>query len=723
MDKGTKASLAFFAVAAGGGAYMWWKGKQMARPPLNSAAKSGATLVQVTTSRIELIPPKLMSVSQVSRAKVELINVANRLYKPTLPTFSLLAKNIDESRLHKGLLGKIVGAYWGYSHTKVWYMTRCGQYHPFDDTAQWLARNVGHHFSKENYKKHMAKDTGYWPIAVHASFSEARLTKNPPSDYKHYRRLTSLDRTFPNWSMPFGGYTSVFGQGGVVHGSYKKGGNIYTGDCWMNIGSRRRIAYDSALATHSSCSPDHDKYLNDYPKKFIFGQWADFFDTKGNFDGNAVARSIVLSRGYKYTGGPAEDRKVWAEVVEQNRQFLQVKLPNPVSSITMLDLMSGYPGRIWGKVQTIDRAKATYNINKIPKEFVDLLYKSNITKEENTTSIKKEFNKQLEQYYACGYNLVNTVLDVLIDRGHPDLEHEFPSFVKHCNWWFIAPPDKTMLRYVLDKDGELVRMPRLSDIGASPAGLYDISSADLVDYVMKITPRPGTIPPWLDKGPCWMWPKTLGQLTPHGAPATPPLSLALRSSEISKWSSWGTSATYLLQCVNDAVYDYVMNAAGGALSNAAVDVAKEVSAEWVKSLSADMLSKLEDDLGSAYRGVKKLASEIATFASVVENVNLATSLNDVIGLVPIGSINIYDTLKKYLVDSVDGVSDTVLNPLKNRLTNQLDELRSWGWQDDLLGDFSSLGSKFGSVRDARSNFGFDYNPIDDRLPPGVKGFW
>jgi hypothetical protein len=638
--------------------------------------------------------------------------VATSIYKPTLPTFKEVSGLSNEPRMNSGLLGKLVSAYWAYSQTRLWYMTHCKQYHPFDETTQWLARDAsygGHDMNKAHYKELMKTDRGTWPVGVPRAFLMNRFEGENPSKFNQYRRYTSLDQTFPNWSMPFGGFDCVRTQASLKHSNTASGAG-YKNSCWTYCGWRRPSGGSTSGCVPKMCprplptrwfSPinwdiktERTAAYFTYREPFVVGKM---------FDGQVVSNQIVATRGYKYQDGAWEDDKAFAGIVE--KYTYNVGVP----------AIGGYPGRIWGKISIPERMNARYLI-KVPKDFSSKYSLANKATKEDSKNVEDKFIKELHRYYHRGYNLVNTCLDILIDRKHFDLEKEFPKFVKHCNWWWIFPPNKAMLATIKDKDGELVRMARFADIGGGNMGLSDVKSEYLVDYVMKLTPPPGTIPPWEDKGPLWLWPSTAGQMRLTGAPTIPyqpaPGSYItggsdyLRSAETNAWSSWNNMFEYMLTTLNEAIYSYVMKEAGGAIGG----YVTKTAAAWAENVGIDILEQLQDKLGSSFGGVMELGSKVAAFAGLVENIDIADSLNKTIKQSFEGTgLNAYDLLKKYLKGAVDGMNPEDLRRVRNMLDLGMSELRSWGWHDDLIGELGSVGSTYGDrgIKAIKSKYGYN----------------
>jgi hypothetical protein len=638
--------------------------------------------------------------------------IIKTISKPVLPTFKEVSGFSNEPRMNSGLLGKLVAAYWAYAQTRLWYMTRCKQYHPFDDTPQWLARDAahgGHDMDKAHYKELMKTDRGTWPIGVPRSFILNRFEGENPSKFNKYQRYNSLDLTFPNWSMPFNGFDCVRTQASLKHAHIASGAGYKTG-CWTRCGWRRPFGSSHTGCVPAMCPrPLPTRWFADINWKIKTERTSSYFTnyepfTIGKkFDGQVISNQLVVTRGYKYQDGPWEDDKAFAGIVEKN--YYKVGLP----------IIGGYPGRIWGKVSASDRAAARYLI-KVPQDFSKRYSLSNKATKEDEKSVSDKFIKELHRYYHRGYNLVNTCLDILIDRKHFDLEKEFPKFVKHCNWWWILPPNKAMLSNVRDKDNEIIRMPRFSDIGGGNMGLGDVTSEYLVSYVMKLTPPPGTIPPWEDKGPLWLWPSTAGQMTLIGAPTIPYQPAAgsyitgdgnyLRSSATNAWNSWNNMFEYMLAALNEAIYEYVMQEAGGAIAGQVTKTA----AAWAENLGIDILEQLQDKLGGDLGGIMDLGSKVAAFAGLVENIDIADSLNKTIKKSFEGTaLNTYDLLKKYLKGTVDGMFPDELRKARELLDTGMSELRSWGWHDDLIGELGSVGSRYGDngIKALKSKYGYN----------------
>lgn len=687
---------ALAAVTVGGVVYHLSKKTPGNSNALQAVLSKDKSKVIVIESIQKIAPLDQAALDKAFAAKI------NTISRPIIPIFKEVSGLSNEPRMNSGLLGKLVAAYWAYSQTRLWYMARCKQYHPFDDTPQWLARSAshgGHYMEKAHYHELMKTDRGTWPIGVPTAFLRNRFDGSNYSSFNTYQRYVSLDRAFPNWSMPFGGFNCVYSQGGMRHGGTR------WGKCFLYCGWRRPMGTSTSDCAQDVCPrPLPTDWFSYIDTKHRFNRSAAYYIDKEPFaigkvfSGNDIARSMVATRGYKYQSGAWEDDKAFAGVVEKE-YFL---------------INNGYPGRIWGKVSSAEREAAKYLI-KVPSDFARKFSRANIAKKKDDDTIEIKFSKELRSYYNRGYNLVKTCLDILIDRKHFDLEKEFPEFVKHCNWWWILPPKKSMLITVKDKDGDNVRMPRLSDIGGGNMGLAGVDSKYLVDYVMKLTPPPGTIPPWEDKGPLWLWPSTSGQMRLTGAPTIPfaptgtifkPTGEYLRSSKTDKWSSFNNFIEYALATFNEAIYSYVVKEAGGVVEGY---VTKTI-ASWAENLGIDVLEKLQKQLGSSFDGIMDFGTKIASFAGMVENIDIADDLTKAIRNEFSGTnLNTYELLKKYLIDTVDGVTRSRLDQTRQMLDIALAEMREWGWSDDLIGELGSVGSDFGNkgIKTIRSDYGYN----------------
>ena len=592
------------------------------------------------------------TLTEAERFRLELKIAARRrnaslMVKPMLPTLQTTGKFVMESRGPTGLLGKLVAAHWTYTHARLWYMTRCQQLHFSDDTPMWLTRGTSNQYkSRSWYLDKMKTDRGDWPIGVAASLAARRFPSRTNVNTKYMRRL-SLERAFGHWSAPFGGYYSVWEQIGTE---------------FVASGNNKPKRVPRGVRNEGSAGSDHidwfDAVLGDRYKV-----------ESDSFDGSLYVNQMKIHHGYKVRLKYGSDS--FADIEEKEISLIG---------------NSGYPWRVWGMVSQADRKSATYRM-KIPNSFRKAFSDGRVATDEK--DIDKAFHGALRRYYDYGYNLVNAVLSTLIERGVIDVASEFPSFARHCNWWWILPPTKDFAYG--DTDGvEFVRYPKFADIGHADLGLADYTNQQLVDYVMSITPPPGTVAPWDDKGPLWLWPQETGKLTPCRAPLwASEYDKSFMRSTVSGWNFWDNIVVYASGALNNAAYDYVMGAAGSAAS----EFASTIASEWLTSVSSEILGKLESQLGKAFSEVMAAASQVATWAGVVSNVKdqfvgqLRSVANEYDAFAALDSYTAAianDVASVARLDDLAGRLDTAMGPLR----------RSWGYADDLFGDMAALQDRW-----------------------------
>jgi hypothetical protein len=194
---------------------------------------------------------------------------------------------------------------------------------------------------------------------------------------------------------------------------------------------------------------------------------------------------------------------------------------------------------------------------------------------------------------------------------------------------------------------------------------------------------------------------------PEGGPGFNPLTTNnyLRSTATSKWNSWNNFVEYALATFNEALYSYVVKEVGGA----AEGYITKTIATWAENIGVDVLGRLQEQLGSSFDGIMKLGTEVAAFAGMIENIDIADDLTKAIRNEFSGTnLNTYDLLKKYLVDAVDGVNPSNLRQTRQLLDVALEEMREWGWSDDLIGELGSVGTDYGNrgIKTLRSKYGY-----------------
>jgi hypothetical protein len=182
-------------------------------------------------------------------------------------------------------------------------------------------------------------------------------------------------------------------------------------------------------------------------------------------------------------------------------------------------------------------------------------------------------------------------------------------------------------------------------------------------------------------------------------------NIYLRSTKTDKWSSFNNFVQYALATFNEALYSYIIKEAGGV----AESYFTKTIASWAENIGVDVLGKLQDQLGSSFDSIMKLGTAVATFAGMVENIDIADGLTKAIRNEFSGTnLNTYDLLKKYLVDAVDGANPDDLRLTRQKLDLALSEMRDWGWSDDLIGELGSVGSAYGNdgIKTLKSKYGY-----------------
>jgi hypothetical protein len=602
VDKGTKASLAFFAVAAGGGAYMWWKGKQMARPPL-----TGSLTVQTPNGPVVVRPVKVNISSTITDVLTpeEKLRLGSKLVLQKVPVkiklnaiYRLRDKiNLDYMR-SDGLLGKISAQHYNSEHSRLFYMTRCGASSWDDDTPRWKTR-TNQRIGKDDVAKILKNPESYGVVINNKHYAsrwnpDNKIEQSPT--YKDtYRRGYGCETTFSNWSAP------VWFD-------------------WIN----RPFPYASKPRRQ-------DEVMQAYENTFFLGR-TDF----GTYMTRALGSDIFSSHtnpGYYDKGSDTFDL------------YTKVK---PAKRYKLWTL----PWREFNGVSYADRMHATYRIKPVLGRT-------------GTTA------KAVKEYYTQGYYLVRAVLDVLCARG--EYAGDFPGFAEHCTWWMIPQPTKDLL----------AKNPDLTSIGGGVTGLADTSSAALVKYVMAITPKPGTIAPWEDKGPLWLWPESTGYMRPQS-------SLGLMPNRSSaKYDQLGQMVIGLTTSITSSV----ASSLGGVINIAAeaINFLVSVGGAWLSEGVAMLFNVLEKVLDSkAFEIAKKILTEVYSVAS-----DIATFINaeSMVGPIVTGS-NLPTTLGSYLGALTDGATGDYLNRLQSEAQSQIDVLRrNWNWADDLIGETASAGNR------------------------------
>lgn len=549
--------------------------------------------------------------------------------KQKRPTLALANLVQLDNLRSEGLLGRLVSQYWAGARARAWYQVRCGSLTWDDDSPTWSQREK--QLITDGERKERLKLPSWYGVAIRNKDFLDRWNGGNSKSSK-WRRRYSLEATFSNWSAPpwFGWYNSMFfgaGQNAVDASPGRWGG--------------KRQSYDFHGTVWFSGQQEapygfYPSNLGNQPS--FLGETCKFSDMM-----NAVKDAYIF-HGYKEYVDHWDNRGSYDSVGTGPR-------------VRFRDL----PWRTYGKhVSTQDRKAANYRLK-------------------NVLGTQERTNEAIARYYRNGYYLVRTVLDVLCARR--ELASKFPGFEEHCEWWHIACPDERMLK----------RYPDLSAIGVGVIGLQDVSSAELVRYAMMIAPKPGTIPPWEDKGPLWTWPDTVGNMECMSIP----LQFKARKSN----DTWGTICQYILSvetslCANMA--SGVVNEAVDAL----VTIATDFAAEWIGNGVEAIMSALQDNIGSAaWESVKELISDVSKFGA---NIARFADADKLIGEIA-RAADLPRSLTDYLDKAADGVVGDPLAVAKDQAQSQIDSLRrQWNWADDLIGSASSMGTE---VKDTLKSIG------------------
>jgi len=311
----------------------------------------------------------------------------------------------------------------------------------------------------------------------------------------------------------------------------------------------------------------------------------------------------------------------------------------------------------------------------------------------NAEGIPNEaFMRKFAKYYERGYYLVNATLDLLLAKGHKDLLKDFPPFVVHCVSWGINPPDAERAR----------RFEDISKLGCKPKGFEPFSMAEIVNYVMKITPRPGTIPPWEDKGPLWDWPDEFGFMQPLAPQINqwPDRMLYLRKKSSEKNESWMSGFPMrLIQLESSVLSSAVGNAAGAAIGgvvNAAMasfeaGISESVS-QFLNELN-DLVSKnvIINEVLDFMGELSSLTSEVRKFISAKHS--FVDSLYNKYSDAALSKFQIESALPQELENMLsEAVSGTerAATMAKRAVEDKIKRLEDyWEWTDDLIGSVSS----------------------------------
>jgi hypothetical protein len=657
--------LGAVAVASlGGGAYMWWRGKQMKRPPLTgSKAPSTKPSTGVIWGPVGPILVKPVSVPSAQRQLIETLpareknniifqTVSDEIRPKNVTTLALAGDVLNSSKKTDGLLGRIVAYHWSMWKLRYKYMLNYNQFSAVDDTWMWYYNKKSSSYIAEKdyhswvakaaknsahplYALPLASDVRRWikdngmsrnsyamSNFTGMSSSLAAADTSAGADYRNNTRLraTSLERTFSNWSRQ----TCVVALTPISTNDFNIQQAIKPTD-------KKFKSYQVLVKPSIPLLMTQMNYYPGYKDNNKYSDYADF-------------------------GSAAYGGETW-EDVEKGSELVILK------------------DRIYGKPTPPSYTSGIFTI--YPMEGLE----------------HQSIRKRISSYFERGYFLVLAVQDILISRGKLlDGNKTWAKFNAYCNAWGVPYP----------KNSLQLGNPNLSIIGGAPAGLSDIKSTDLVEYIMRIAPIPGSVEPWKDTGPLWGWPNKLGVLQPlepiieyrHG-------SVAAARTKANPGESWNNLADLIIS-VESSFCTAGLGSAASGIVDAAVSAAANTMAEWAAPLLTEVMEKLDKVLNStAFKNVVNILSEASGFGATVERFigaqgvfGVAAELSERIVRLDAGILN---DVTECVNIAVDG-TEAELKTARRMLDANLDILRdAWEWTDDVISPICGYGNEFTSA--------------------------
>jgi hypothetical protein len=657
--------LAITAASLSGGAYMWWRGKQMKRPPLIGA--KAPTPNEKSTSNVIWGPygpilTKPISVPATQRQIIEVLPAReknNALFqisanevklKPALSNLATAGSIINSPKTN-GLLGRLTAYHWAMWKLRYKYMLNYNQFSAVDDTWMWnYNRNTSVYITEKEYSKWVAKaakNSNHPLYALPLSSDVRRLVKNNNMKGSHYAvssfspsgflavaetsagstfrsntrvRATSLERTFSNWSRQ----TCPIELTPISKNDLNIQQSIKPTD-------KKFKSYKVLVKASLGMLMSQMVYRPGYKDNNDYDDYADF-------------------------GSAAYGGETWEDVTQSSYPIILTD-------------------RIYSKPTPPSYTSGILTIS--PIEGLD----------------HKSIRKRIDTYFERGYFLVLAVQDILISRGKLlDGNKTWDKFNSYCNAWGVPVP----------KNSLQLGNPNLSIIGGAPAGLSDIKSTDLVDYIMKIAPIPGNVEPWKDSGPLWGWPNQLGIMQPlepvieyrHG-------TVVKARNKANPGESWNNLADLIISVESSFCTAGLGSAASGVV-DAAVSAATNTMAEWAAPLLTEVLSKLDKVLNStAFKNIINIISEASGFGATVEKFlgaqglfGVAAEASERITRLDAGILN---DVTECVNLAVDG-TDRELKLARDTLNARLGILRdSWEWTDDVISPICGYGDEFTSA--------------------------
>jgi hypothetical protein len=550
--------------------------------------------------------------------------------------------NLDYIR-NKGILGRLVAQYYAFERARIFYMNKCGAYSYNDDSPAWLQRD-NQLIHKSDVDKALKKE--WFGVGLsNANFLDR--WDGGTSKSKLWRRRFSLESTFSNWSAP-----SFLGSP-----AFARPLATWTGDTCPKINSTK-------LKNYRNIPKDFGYY-----KEYFNGELRTCDSNNKNMSYGS-SKECINDVIYNKIEGPSFTRFYYGDYpfglamlnamqsggTLQGFQYNEKEFKGQYQYVCPKNFYhyNQIPWRNFKGVSIDDRLKATY---KLPIEHDN----------------KKMWARRhaIGRYYEFGYLLVRTVLDVMCSRGEP--AEDYPEFATHCTWWGIPQPNREFV----------ARYPDLTNIGSGVDGLADVKTPELIKYIMAITPKPGTIAPWEDKGPLYTWPESTGHMQP--------LPIAYRKEERSSSNAWETIVQYIIS-VETSICANMASGFVDTAVDAVLDYAETVFSEWLTQGLEIIMSNIENSpvTAAVLKEIKEIMKDVSGFAA---NMSRFIDAEQLIGDLAQG-INLSKTLTEYLDLVSDGAPSRLINNAKLDALAVTDSLRrQWDWADELLGSAASMGNR------------------------------
>jgi len=561
--------------------------------------------------------------------------------------------NLDYIR-NKGLLGRLVAQYYAFERARVFYMKKCGAFSFCDDSPAWLQREK-QLIHKSDVDKALKKE--WFGVALsNANFLDRWDGGNSKS--KLWRRRYSLESTFSNWSGPIGFTnspqfaTQSHGWNGELCPEPKR----HISSAYAKYNTSLGVV-DSAFRTYPEMRDG--KFIKCTPSNTSTDAWARFVCVNGIKNSN-IAYPFEKFYFGDYSFGHAMLYARYNSAILQGYQYSPDQAKGQYAYVCPKNYYTydQIPWRNFKGVSDSDILNATY---KLPIEHDHF----------------KRWKRQhaIGRYYHFGYILVRTALDVLCSRGEP--AEDYPEFATHCTWWHIPQPNREFV----------ARYPDLTSLGSGVTGLADITTPELIKYVMSITPKPGTIVPWEDKGPLYTWPESTGYMQP--------LPIAYQRGPRSTSEVWGQVVQYILSVETSICANMASGFVDTAI-DAVLDYAETVFSEWLLQGIEAIMANIETSpaLAAVLEEIKTIMKDVSGFAA---NMSRFIDAEQLIGALDQG-VNVSKVLGEYLALVSDGASTRLINNAKSDALAVTDSLRrQWDWADELLGSAASMGDKVNSI--------------------------